>query len=265
MSAAEQLRDTAFALINSGFDVRVSDGVVSVRAADATTAGAGVRLSADGLDELPSGLVEEIYWANYYAHHSRAPGSSFQAAVSERADLPRRVIDLGCGDGRDSFAFGRDGRTVVGVDRSHVGIAHASRHAATVGLGDAVAFRQCDVGDPDQLRSVLAEALRPDEPALFYARFFLHSIPAAVQATLMSAIAALARPGDHFAAEFRTTADQTRPKTYDQHYRRYQDGPEFGRTLAADYGFTVLFEHEGSGLSPYGTEDPVLYRVIARR
>jgi hypothetical protein len=34
--------------------------------------------------------------------------------------------------------------------------------------------------------------------------------------------------------------------------------------LRAEYGFEVLHEEEGTGLSPYGTEDPVLYRVIAR-
>ncbi len=34
--------------------------------------------------------------------------------------------------------------------------------------------------------------------------------------------------------------------------------------LRQEYGFEVLHEEEGTGLSPDGTEDPVLYRVIAR-
>ena len=43
---------------------------------------------------------------------------------------------------------------------------------------------------------------------LFYMRFFLHSIPADVQAGLMSTISDVARSGDVLAAEFRTDKDE---------------------------------------------------------
>jgi SAM-dependent methyltransferase len=217
----------------------------------------------DSDTEPRAALVEETYWADFYRHTSIAAGSTFQAALATRADLPNHVIDLGCGDGRDSFAFARLGRTVLGIDRSAVAVTHAMEHA-TAHRVSTVRFATCDVGDVSALEPLLAWALR-GEPALFYARFFLHSIPEQVQRTLLTTISRLARDGDQLAAEFRTLQDESRPKIYGNHYRRYQDGPAFGRRLAEDYGFAVVDEHESAGLAPYRDEDPVVYRVIARR
>ena len=102
------------------------------------------------------------------------------------------------------------------------------------------------------------------EPVLFYLRFFLHSIPEGLQDSLLEVIGNCARPGDTLAAEFRTEEDESASKVHGQHYRRFQNGPAFGDQLR-DRGFAVLHEEEGTGLSPYKGEDPVLYRVIARR
>ncbi len=60
---------------------------------------------------------------------------------------PRTLIDLGCGEGRDSVYFARNGLRVEGVDISRVGIDKASRRAARLGLslrfhvGDIRSFR----------------------------------------------------------------------------------------------------------------------------
>jgi hypothetical protein len=216
---------------------------------------------------LPQQMHEEIYWANFYAHAKHAGGSTFFDFVNGREDTPNVVIDIGCGDGRDSFAFGTAGRTVTGLDRSHVAVAYADRHAKELGLGDRVGFRGVDVSDTATLTGVLREVLdaSPDAPVLYYLRFFLHSIPEDVQEGLLGVIDALARPGDMFAAEFRTDQDQARKHVHRKHYRRYQNGQAFGVALREKYGFDLLHEQESTGLSPYGEEDPMLYRIIARR
>jgi Methyltransferase domain len=213
---------------------------------------------------LPLAYHQTIYWASFYARTGFAKGSSFFEKVDGFPGVPGRIIDIGCGDGRDSHAFGLAGRSVVGIDRSAVGVQHASDKAVEMGVSDRVRFEVCDVaGDPRPfLTSVTAD---PDEAVLFYLRFFLHSVPEDVQHQLMQTIADVARPGDMFAAEFRTDKDEARSKTYGEHYRRFQNGPAFGRALHQRYGFEVLEEEEGTGLSVYGDEDPELYRVIARR
>jgi hypothetical protein len=104
-----------------------------------------------------------------------------------------------------------------------------------------------------------------DDPVMFYLRFFLHSIPADVQEGLMRAISHHARPGDVLAAEFRTDKDEQNSKVHGKHYRRFQNAVEFSRRLSGDHGFVPEYEEENTGLSPYQGEDPVLYRVVARR
>jgi hypothetical protein len=219
----------------------------------------------DGL--LPREMHEEIYWANFYAHTHYDEGSTFFDFLKGRADTPATVIDIGCGDGRDSFSFGFTGRTVVGLDRSHIAVRHAAKKAADLGVGDRVRFRGVDVSDTDAIRATLREILdgSPDTPVLFYLRFFLHSIPEDVQEGLLDVIDSCIRPGDEFAAEFRTDRDEVRTKVHHKHYRRYQNGPAFGQSLRSRHAFELLHEQEGTGLSPYKGEDPDLYRVVARR
>lgn len=215
---------------------------------------------------LPAPVVEEIYWADFYARTIYTTGSTFQQLVQSRDDVPDTVVDLGCGDGRDSYAFAGDGRgKVTGLDRSHIGVRQATKKAEQMGYGGTLSFSACDVGDAPKLRATLLAARSGDEPMAFYLRFFLHSIPEDVQKVLMGVIADCSRPGDYFAAEFRTDRDEAAVKVHGNHYRRFQNGPAFGRSLRETYGFTPLLEQEGNGFSPYRGEDPQLYRVIARR
>jgi hypothetical protein len=223
------------------------------------------RLAAEA--KLTNAHRSQVYWADFYAHTRYTDGSTFSELLGARPDTPPTVIDIGCGDGRDACAFGAAGRRVVGLDQSPVGVQHATERAATLGLADRVRFQVCDVAEIDGLTEVLegAVAQAGDEPVLFYLRFFLHSIPEEVQAGLIDVIGATARAGDMIAAEFRTTEDRSEAKVHGQHYRRFQDGRAFGRDLVDRHSFAVLHEEEGTGLSPYQGEDPVLYRVIARR
>jgi SAM-dependent methyltransferase len=230
----------------------------------------GFNWMLDRTDSAPEGAMSgsqrtKIYWANFYAHHGYDSGSTFCEFVQQREDTPATVIDIGCGDGRDSRAFAAGGRTVLGLDQSPVGIEHAASRAEEMGIGRSARFRVCDVADTAELGAALDEVVDASTgPALFYLRFFLHAIPEDVQAALLDAIGSHARVGDMFAAEFRTDKDEQNAKVHTNHYRRFQNAEE----LAADLrtrGWDVVHFEEGTGLSPYQDEDPVLCRVIARR
>jgi SAM-dependent methyltransferase len=230
----------------------------------------GFNWNLDRTDSAKGGLVssderEKVYWANFYAQMEYTEGSTFFEFVNSQPEIPQHVLDIGCGDGRDSCAFGSAGRQVVGLDRSAVGVEHAGNHAVSNNVSDRVSFEVCDVSDAEQLSALFESRIPEGEPVMFYLRFFLHSIPEDVQETLLRSIRDHARPGDVFAAEFRTDKDEDNEKVHGKHYRRFQNGSEFGARLSRDYGFTVVHEEENTGLSPYKGEDPVLYRVIARR
>ncbi len=56
---------------------------------------------------------------------------------------PRSLVDLGCGEGRDSIYFARRGLRVLGVDISSVGVRKAERRASRLGV--RVQFRVEDL------------------------------------------------------------------------------------------------------------------------
>lgn len=215
--------------------------------------------------------VEEIYWADFYSRASFTTGSSFADLVLAQSGIPESVVDFGCGDGRDAFAMARSGRSVVGLDRSHVGLRHAAAFALQQGLGDRARFELCDVNDLDRVRTMIEEQRQVaadrsvDGSLLFYLRFFLHSIAEDTQRGLFEALCDLGRPGDCLAAEFRTDRDEQNRKTHGGHYRRFQNAQEFASQLEDRYGFKIRVHQQGNGFSPYKGEDPDLYRVIAFR
>src|SRR5690606_31160281 len=97
-----------------------------------------------------------------------------------------------------------------------------------------------------------------------YMRFFLHSIPKAVQETIFDAVSDVLPGGFVMALEFRTDKDADQRKTYGDHYRRFIDPREVVDSLSRR-GYAIEFEHAGTGLSPYGDEDPHLARILARK
>lgn len=220
------------------------------------------RRGADESGQLTPAQRTTVYWADYYAHNGHSEGSSFAQFVQDRDDTPGTVVDIGCGDGRDSFHFGTAGRTVLALDRSDVGVAHARERAEGAGLADRMAFEVCDLGDAAGLRAVLDRT--GDGPVLFYTRFVLHAITEDVQDTLLTVLGERAKPGDVLAAEFRTDKDAKLQKAHPKHYRRYQNAEAFLVDLRGR-GWDVVYDIEDDGLAPWGEEDPVLCRVIARR
>lgn len=211
---------------------------------------------------------EANYWSKFYERHDFDAGSSFCEFIGELPELPNTIIDFGCGQGRDSFAFARTNKNVYGFDRSEVGIEHANNKSKSESLDGHLSFDVCDVSDKaaliDKISAVRSQTESGD--ICYYMRFFLHSIPEEAQDVLLSTLAEQAQPGDIFAAEFRTDKDEDHKRVFgDTHYRRYQNADEFSKRLRDEYGWEINFETESRGLSPYKDEDPTLYRVLATR
>jgi tellurite methyltransferase len=73
---------------------------------------------------------EDFYWG-------KAPSSLAPRAVEmlkPGGDLHPKLLDLGCGEGRDSVYFAQHGFEVTGLDLSSVGLEKAQRYAAEAGV-----------------------------------------------------------------------------------------------------------------------------------
>ncbi|MBI4611198.1 MAG: class I SAM-dependent methyltransferase [Candidatus Rokubacteria bacterium] len=109
--------------------------------------------------------------------------SGFAGQVAAMLLPGARLLDLGCGEGRDSVFFAAQGLDVVGVDSSPAGIAKARRLAETRGVG--VSWL---VGDMARLTyQGLFDAV--------YSCGAVHYVPRARRARFFSRLQVLTRPG----------------------------------------------------------------------
>lgn len=210
---------------------------------------------------------ERIYWENFYFHNDLVNPSEFCTALNGRRDMPSVILDIGSGDGRDSVAWAGSGRQVIGVERSDIAIERANHKSMMSGLDRSVSFRPGDVTDTDTIISAVwdARALAQNDSILFYLRLILDSLTGDEQQILLDRIAALARPGDYFATEFRVGNDKSRAKPKDNHRIRRQDERVFSRTLRRIHDFSVLFDEYVIGMPDHDGNRSRLYRTVARK
>ncbi len=82
-------------------------------------------------------MPAEVVYDRHYRESEAACGSPFHEflAFAEAHAMPGiRVLDLGCGQGRDALLFARRGCSVVGVDASAVGVGQLRAVAEREGL-----------------------------------------------------------------------------------------------------------------------------------
>lgn len=197
-------------------------------------------------------MVDRPYWDGFY-REALAPTSPSPFA---HWCLPwlapgARVVELGCGNGRDSLFFARQGHPVVAVDSSAAALAALSTGASGAGRVRAVLADMSTLADGE---------LGPFDVA--YYRFSLHAVTRAqASASLAWAARGLSR-GGLVCIEARSAAGP--PARVNGHFRRPVRADDLRRELQG-LGLEVLTVLEGTGFSPFGEDDPVLVRLVARR
>lgn len=132
----------------------------------------------------------------------RLPAS---AAASDFAHLaahrisPRitGVVDLGCGDGRDTLTVAA-GRPALGLDASRAAIA-----AATSRASESVRFERVDVADAKALRAALGP-LATAGPVAVYARRLLECVEKTAEDTVLRVLRRSLQPGSLVIIELKT-------------------------------------------------------------
>jgi SAM-dependent methyltransferase len=205
--------------------------------------------------------ARSVYWDQYYSTHrtaGRRLPSQFATFVAGELDRPHRVIELGCGDGRDAMFFATYGHEVIGVDASPYAVEACRSVADSLGL--PATFIASRIDSPE-----LAARVRGDAgPRVVYARFFLHAITEPEEERLLDLAQALTDPGDLLAVEYRTIRDQIGAKETQTHFRRFVLPATF-QARALGRGFEVTYAVEGYGFAKYRHDDAYVARTIFRR
>ena len=215
------------------------------------------------------GFIENFkseYWDSYYASSPELKPSTFAEFVIHNYVKPNsRIIDYGCGNGRDAFLFAQVCRT-LGVDVSENAISANKKRSAEIGKEKNLSFHHLSE------KSKLEKYLESFSPNIFYARFVFHSLNEETESQILKSISQRLPLGGLLCAEMRTVNDPlyfkgikiSKNERIYGHYRRFIDAKDFLKKLS-DLNFSILFSEESQGLSVIGDDNPVLLRVIAQQ
>lgn len=204
---------------------------------------------------------KSAYWDKYYAgstKQTRPVPSQFAVFVAGELPGPHRIVEFGCGNGRDSLFLANNGHQVIATDGSSSAV--DSGAALADQLGEKLEFMVADVNTPD-LASQITEG---GDHTVVYARFFVHAITEEEEAKFLDTAAALTKSGDLLAVEYRTVRDQSGAKETGAHYRRFVSPAHFDHA-AAQRGFSVQYAVEGFGFAKYKHDDAYVARRILVR
>jgi len=203
------------------------------------------------------------YWNTYYNENPPVNNpSDFAKSILPYLQQGKHLVDLGCGNGRDTLFFTEKGINVLGVDRSQTAIG-ALRNMTGVQMN--VEFL-CD----DFIDNPLIYSRKYD---YFYSRFTIHTITENEQHILLSNVYNSLHKMGLFFIEVRGIHDEIYGKgepagrnayIYNNHFRRFIVNDELIEALIND-GFEILYNEESRGFAKYGDEDPIIIRIIARK
>lgn len=197
------------------------------------------------------------HWNEYYtgAKLVDAP-SSFAQLVGKRLPAPQRLIEVGCGNGRDAAYFARTGHSVTALDVSSGAIDRCRRDHSDLGIRFVNAGLPAISGEEDGTYDVV------------YSRFVLHAMPEQEEIATLHAAARLLKSGGQIFIECRSINDPLARKgevispteRIHGHYRRFIVLDDLQRRLA-DAGFTITDAQEVSNVAALGDDNPVVLRV----
>lgn len=210
-------------------------------------------------------MDDKEYWDEYYATHSKPnDASTFAEFVLDRLDEGKTLIELGCGNGRDSLFFSKNGLNVVAVDQVDSEIKFLNENYASENITFVA-------GDFTNLATSEEDLIKNTQFDYIYSRFTFHSINEAKEDRTLDWISNHL-DGGLFLLEARSLNDPMFKKgdalsdteNFTTHYRRYMDLDKFTDKLE-NLGFEILFEIEDKDLAPYKDDNPYVIRIIAKK
>ena len=216
-------------------------------------------------------MKEEIfnskeYWDNFYFHFVEKNESDFaRFCAGKISELVNPIIiELGCGNGRDSIYFNSLNIPLFSFDLSEVAI----RKLEKLRLKNT-SFNICDFRNINNLAKRINE-LAKKKIKIFYSRFTMHCVNEEVENELLLWLLNNMNGNDYLFIESRTEIDELYGKgiPFDggfvtSHYRRFLNYENF-KTKISKMGFKVQYEILSKGLAVQGDEDPRVMRFVLR-
>jgi tellurite methyltransferase len=205
--------------------------------------------------------MDETFWNKYYSTDITGDNaittspSSFAQFCSKYMRKNDSVVDLGCGNGRDTIYFSACGHETHGVD--------ISPSVTDRFEGTNVQFTCKSIDD-------LEDNINLSKCTVAYSRFSLHSVSKKSQDTIFKWVAD--SDFEHFYIETRSVNDPRYgvgtqcvddPDAFiDTHYRRFTRLSDLTTDLKNKYGFKIVHAEEDFTSANYKTDMAVVNRII---
>ena len=201
------------------------------------------------------------YWNSYYSKIAAINLPSLFAKFIYKNYLKagKDLLEIGCGNGRDSLYFASKGINVTAIDASdfvidELNLSNKSDNARFI-CGDFVE----------------SEIIYSQKYDYCYSRFSLHAVSAAQEDKLLDNIKSSLRSHGKFFVEVRSIHDDLYGKGVEVgkncfvnngHFRRFIDKDELESILTLK-GYTVEYSEESRDFAPFNNENPPVIRIIA--
>lgn len=204
----------------------------------------------------------DIYYKNLKNNLYKLRPSSF-AIFFKKKYLNKQInlLEIGCGNARDTFFFNEKVNSIVALDSSKLAINKNKKIAKMNKLKIKFINNNFEEINYNQFKRINC----------VYARFFLHTINIKQENNLIKIFKSISKKkvDTIFAMEFRTIKDDLKKigkkiskyERYTDHYRRFINVAKFKNKLKKKH-FKIIYIREGLNLSKTRLENPHLCRMV---
>lgn len=206
------------------------------------------------------------YWDSYYSNKKiKFEPSNFVKQIIKKKFINKEsiVIELGCGDGRDTIFFSKKVKKIYAFDKS-IKIINKNKKLLSSNKNKNIFF-----GIGDIKNNIIFDKIKKINFSIVYARFFLHAISEKLENRLLNKLKLISPSNSHICLEFRTTKDKlmrkgkkiSRYERLTDHYRRFINVKEFIKKIEKN-NFEIIEIKQGINLSKFGSDNPHICRLI---
>lgn len=203
------------------------------------------------------------YWNAFYSNKMgvREPSPFAKFVYQEYLKSNQgNLLELGCGNGRDSIFFREKGIPVTAIDASY----------------EAINSLQDEFNGTEGIQFICGDFVDMDalpQNKYCYSRFSIHAITEKQQDRLLRGVHANLVDNGYFFIEVRSVNDELYGKgnsvgkdsyIYNDHFRRFVRIGQLIQKME-DNGYIIDYAAERRGFAPYKDEDPFVIRVVGRK
>ncbi len=202
------------------------------------------------------------YWNKFYKKHTLIIKPSNFSQFIKKEFLKKKkiknILEIGCGNGRDTFYFSKYATKIVSIDNSQQAIIKSKNNER---MQKNIIFLKKNI-----LSRFNVVVKNFD---LIYARFFLHTINSIEEDIFLNLLKKISNKKTIVALEFRTTKDKlfkkgkkiSKNESITDHYRRFVEVSNFKNKLKK-LNFKIIYFKQSVNLSNFKNDNPNLCRIV---